>query len=55
MYRVVREITFCYGHRLLHHTSNCRHLNSHNGRGGIVHETPHFDRLGKVVDGDYRP
>jgi 6-pyruvoyltetrahydropterin/6-carboxytetrahydropterin synthase len=50
MYRVIREITFCYGHRLLHHAGKCRHLHGHNGRAVIVLETPQLDRLGMVVD-----
>ena len=32
MYRVTREIAFCYGHRLLNYDGKCRHLHGHNGR-----------------------
>ncbi len=50
MYRVVREITFCYGHRLLNHSGKCRHLHGHNGRAVIVLESCQLDHLGMVVD-----
>lgn len=50
MYRVTREITFCYGHRLLNHQGKCRHLHGHNGRVVLILETPHLDPLGMVVD-----
>jgi 6-pyruvoyltetrahydropterin/6-carboxytetrahydropterin synthase len=50
MYRVTREIRFCYGHRLLHHDGKCKHLHGHNGRAVIVLEAPQLDGLGMVVD-----
>jgi 6-pyruvoyltetrahydropterin/6-carboxytetrahydropterin synthase len=50
MYRVIREIRFCYGHRLLGHAGKCRFLHGHNGRAVIVLEAPGLDALGMVVD-----
>jgi 6-pyruvoyltetrahydropterin/6-carboxytetrahydropterin synthase len=50
MYRVTREIHFCYGHRLLNYDGKCRHLHGHNGRAVITLEAPQLDRLGMVVD-----
>jgi len=50
MYRVTREIRFCYGHRLLNYDGKCRHLHGHNGRAVITLEAPKLDRLGMVVD-----
>src|SRR5881275_2274319 len=50
MYRVTREIQFCYGHRLLNYEGKCRHLHGHNGKAVIVLEAPALDRLGMVVD-----
>jgi 6-pyruvoyltetrahydropterin/6-carboxytetrahydropterin synthase len=50
MYRVTREIRFCYGHRLLHYDGKCRHLHGHNGRAVITLEAPNLDSLGMVVD-----
>jgi 6-pyruvoyltetrahydropterin/6-carboxytetrahydropterin synthase len=50
MYRVTREIRFCYGHRLLEYNGKCRHLHGHNGRAVITLETAQLDQLGMVVD-----
>jgi 6-pyruvoyltetrahydropterin/6-carboxytetrahydropterin synthase len=50
MYRVTREIRFCYGHRLLDYDGKCRHLHGHNGRAVITLEAEQLDRLGMVVD-----
>ena len=50
MFRITRELQFCYGHRLLNYDGKCRHLHGHNGRAGIELEAPGLDRLGMVVD-----
>src|SRR5437868_15497567 len=50
MYRVTRELTFCYGHRLLNYDGKCRHLHGHNGRAVITLEAPALDKLGMVMD-----
>jgi 6-pyruvoyltetrahydropterin/6-carboxytetrahydropterin synthase len=50
MFRVSREIHFCYGHRLLRYAGKCRHLHGHNGKAVITLETSHLDALGMVVD-----
>src|SRR5262245_29203167 len=50
MYRVTREIRFCYGHRLLNHDGKCRHLHGHNGRAVIALAAGQLDALGMVVD-----
>ena len=50
MYRVTREISFCYGHRLLNYDGKCRHLHGHNGRAVITVEAPGLDPLGMVMD-----
>jgi len=50
MYRVTREIRFCYGHRLLHYDGKCKHLHGHNGRAVISLEAPQLDPLGMVMD-----
>ena len=36
MYRVTKEIRFCYGHRLLNYSGECRHLHGHNGLAEIT-------------------
>jgi 6-pyruvoyltetrahydropterin/6-carboxytetrahydropterin synthase len=50
MFRVTKEIHFCYGHRLLNYDGKCRHLHGHNGKAVITLETSALDRLGMVVD-----
>jgi 6-pyruvoyltetrahydropterin/6-carboxytetrahydropterin synthase len=50
MYRVSREIDFCYGHRLLNYDGKCRYLHGHNGRAVITLETDKLDSRGMVVD-----
>jgi 6-pyruvoyltetrahydropterin/6-carboxytetrahydropterin synthase len=50
MYRVTRELTFCYGHRLLHYDGKCRHLHGHNGRAVLTLASARLDDLGMVVD-----
>jgi 6-pyruvoyltetrahydropterin/6-carboxytetrahydropterin synthase len=50
MYRVTREIRFCYGHRLLNYDGKCRHLHGHNGRAVIALAAPQLDGLGMVID-----
>ena len=50
MFRVTKEIHFCYGHRLLEYAGKCRHLHGHNGRAVVTLESPALDRLGMVVD-----
>jgi 6-pyruvoyltetrahydropterin/6-carboxytetrahydropterin synthase len=50
MYRVTREIEFCYGHRLLDYEGKCRHLHGHNGRAVIVLQAVKLDSRGMLVD-----
>lgn len=50
MYRVTKELYFCYGHRLLNYNGKCRNLHGHNGKAVITVETSELDPLGMVVD-----
>jgi 6-pyruvoyltetrahydropterin/6-carboxytetrahydropterin synthase len=50
MFRVTREIEFCYGHRLLNYDGKCRHLHGHNGRAVITLEGEKLDSRGMLVD-----
>jgi 6-pyruvoyltetrahydropterin/6-carboxytetrahydropterin synthase len=50
MYRVTREIEFCYGHRLLNYSGKCQHLHGHNARAVIALEAPTLDARGMLVD-----
>jgi 6-pyruvoyltetrahydropterin/6-carboxytetrahydropterin synthase len=50
MYRVTRQIDFCYGHRLLNYAGKCKNLHGHNGRALIVIESATLDDRGMVMD-----
>ncbi|HWB14075.1 MAG TPA: 6-carboxytetrahydropterin synthase [Pirellulales bacterium] len=50
MFRVTRQIDFCYGHRLLNYDGKCRYLHGHNGRAVIVIEAERLDDRGMVLD-----
>lgn len=50
MFRVTREIDFCYGHRLLNYDGKCKYLHGHNGRAIIALEAETLDERGMVLD-----
>ena len=50
MFRVTREIDFCYGHRLLDYDGKCKYLHGHNGRAVITIESATLDQRGMVRD-----
>ena len=50
MFRVTKEIDFCYGHRLLNYDGKCKYLHGHNGKAVIVLEGQQLDHRGMVVD-----
>jgi 6-pyruvoyltetrahydropterin/6-carboxytetrahydropterin synthase len=50
MFRVTRQIDFCYGHRLLDYDGKCRYLHGHNGRAEITIDSRTLDARGMVVD-----
>jgi 6-pyruvoyltetrahydropterin/6-carboxytetrahydropterin synthase len=50
MFRVTKQIDFCYGHRLLNYDGKCRHLHGHNGRVEVHIETEKLDGRGMVHD-----
>ena len=50
MFRVSRQIDFCYGHRLLNYRGKCRHLHGHNGKVLITIEASGLDDRGMVLD-----
>jgi 6-pyruvoyltetrahydropterin/6-carboxytetrahydropterin synthase len=50
MFRVTREIEFCYGHRLLNYDGKCRYLHGHNGRAVITLEGLALDACGMLID-----
>lgn len=50
MYKVLKEIHFCYGHRLLDYNGKCAHPHGHNGKIEIELESKKLDRRGMVFD-----
>src|SRR6185295_697885 len=50
MFRVSRQIDFCYGHRLLNYAGKCQHLHGHNGRAIITLASDRLDERGMLVD-----
>jgi 6-pyruvoyltetrahydropterin/6-carboxytetrahydropterin synthase len=50
MYKVMKTVSFCYGHRLLNYEGKCRHLHGHNADVVITLESEVLDDRGMVVD-----
>lgn len=50
MYKVTKELSFCYGHRLLDYEGKCRHLHGHNARVEIELAAEALDQTGMVLD-----
>lgn len=50
MYSVVKQLSFCYGHRLLNYQGKCAHPHGHNGRAEIEFGAEALDRPGMVID-----
>jgi len=52
MYRVVQQVNFIYGHRLLNYNGKCSQLHGHNGVAEIELRSDKLDSLGMVYDFD---
>ena len=50
MYRVYKDIHFCYGHRLLDYDGKCAHPHGHNGKIVISLRANTLDKRGMVYD-----
>ena len=50
MYRVIREIRFSYGHRLIEHPGKCANLHGHNARVKIELSSEKLNPHGMVMD-----
>ena len=50
MYKVTKEIHFCYGHRLLDYDGKCAHPHGHNGKIEIELASESLDKRGMVFD-----
>lgn len=49
-FQISKEISFCYGHRLLNYSGKCRHLHGHNGRVELILDGIELDDRGMLVD-----
>ncbi len=52
MYKVTKEIHFCYGHRLLRYQGKCRFLHGHNAKVEVELSSASLDHRGMVMDFD---
>ena len=50
MYRVTRDIYFCYGHRLMDYKGKYQHPHGYNGKAQIELESEGLDARGMVFD-----
>ena len=50
MYKIVKVIHFCYGHRLLNYEGLCAHPHGHNGKIEIELASRRLDGRGMVFD-----
>ncbi|MBI3313745.1 MAG: 6-carboxytetrahydropterin synthase QueD [Candidatus Omnitrophica bacterium] len=50
MFKVIRQIHFSYGHRLVGHAGKCANLHGHNARVEIELSSEKLDKLGMVMD-----
>jgi len=50
MFTVTRDISFCYGHRLLNYNGKCKNLHGHNGVAQVTIAAQELDKLGMVTD-----
>ncbi len=50
MFRVTKEIAFCFGHRLMNYQGKCRQLHGHNAKAVITVASNELDELGMVAD-----
>ncbi|HCU25073.1 MAG TPA: 6-pyruvoyl tetrahydrobiopterin synthase [Deltaproteobacteria bacterium] len=50
MYRVVKELNFCYGHRLLDYDGKCAHPHGHNAWVQVEFGAENLDGRGMVID-----
>lgn len=50
MYTSTKEISFCYGHRLINHSGKCQHLHGHTVKAAITLASANLDEHGMVYD-----
>ncbi|PHS71846.1 MAG: 6-pyruvoyl tetrahydrobiopterin synthase [Cycloclasticus sp.] len=50
MYSITKNLTFCYGHRLMNHPGKCKNLHGHSARVAITLEADSLNTQGMVCD-----
>jgi 6-pyruvoyltetrahydropterin/6-carboxytetrahydropterin synthase len=50
MFRVTKELAFCFGHRLMNYNGKCRNLHGHNAKAVVTVASNELDDLGMVAD-----
>lgn len=50
MFRVTKELSFCFGHRLMNYNGKCRQLHGHNARAVVTVAAAELDDMGMVAD-----
>ena len=50
MFRVTKELAFCFGHRLMHYPGKCRQLHGHNARAVVTVAGSELDSNGMLTD-----
>lgn len=50
MFRVTKELAFCFGHRLMNYDGKCRQLHGHNAKAVVTVAAADLDDRGMVAD-----
>jgi 6-pyruvoyltetrahydropterin/6-carboxytetrahydropterin synthase len=50
MFRITKEVYFCYGHRLMNHPGKCRNLHGHSVKASITIIAEQLNEQGMVCD-----
>lgn len=50
MFRITKELAFCFGHRLMNYDGKCRQLHGHNAKAVVTLQSEGLDALGMVSD-----
>lgn len=50
MFRITKELAFCFGHRLMNYDGKCRQLHGHNAKAVVTLQSDGLDELGMVSD-----
>jgi 6-pyruvoyltetrahydropterin/6-carboxytetrahydropterin synthase len=50
MYRVARELEFCFGHRLKDYDGKCHNIHGHNAKAVIIFEFSELNAVGMGID-----